>query len=108
MRRAPTTGRCRRPRDAIKDHNEIRDGIRKAAANPVGSDAWWEGVREAREANDEHMGEEEREDLADFRMHADLQTRHEIAIKFATYEARHWAGVEPVDKDPEQYVEQHT
>ena len=93
--------------DAIKDHNEIRDGIRKADAHPVGSDGWWEGVREARKANDEHMGEEEREDLADFRLHADLQTRHDIALRFVTYEARHWAGVKPVDKDPEQYVEQH-
>ncbi|UDY24018.1 hemerythrin domain-containing protein [Nocardioides sp. Kera G14] len=93
--------------DAIKDHNEIRDGIRKADDNPVGSDGWWEGVREAREANDDHMGEEEREDLADFRLHADLKTRHEIALKFVAYEAKHWGGVKPVDKDPEEYVEQH-
>lgn len=94
--------------DAIKDHNEIRDGIRTADANPVGSDGWWAGVRAARKANDEHMGEEEREDLADFRLHADLQTRHDIAVKFIAYEARHWAGIKPVDKDPEKYVEQHS
>lgn len=90
--------------DAIKDHNEIRDGIRKAAAHPVGSESWWEGVREAREANSDHMAEEEREDLADFRQHASLQIRHDIAVKFIAYEAAHWAGIEPVDKDPEEYV----
>jgi hypothetical protein len=94
--------------DAIKDHNEIRDGIRKADAHPVGSEEWWAGVREAREANDDHMGEEEREDLADFRLHADLGLRHDIAVRFISYEARHWAGIEPVDKDPEEYVEQHS
>jgi len=93
--------------DAIKDHNEIRDGIRKAGDHPVGSDGWWEGVRAARAANDDHMGEEEREDLADFKRHAALQTRHEIALRFIAYEAQHWAGITPVDKDPEEYVAEH-
>ncbi len=90
--------------DAIGDHNDIRDGIRKAESHPVGSEGWWEGVREAREANSDHMAEEEREDLADFRRHADLATRHEIALEFIAYEAQHWAGIDPVDKDPEEYV----
>src|SRR5205085_2791368 len=44
--------------DAIGDHNDIRDGILAAAAAEVGSDEWWKGVNDAREANDEHMGEE--------------------------------------------------
>ena len=50
------------------------------------------------------MGEEEREGLTDFRRLASLQRRHELAVRFADYEARHYAGVEPVDKDPETYV----
>ena len=25
-------------------------------------------------------------------------------MRFAAYEARHWAGVTPVDKDPAEYV----
>ena len=37
-------------------------------------------------------------------MEARLQLRHELAVRFADYEARHYAGVEPVDKDPEGYV----
>jgi hypothetical protein len=94
--------------DAVKDHNEIRDGIKKADAHPVGSDSWWEGVRAAREANSDHMAEEEREDLADFRRHADLDTRHQIALRFIAYEAAHWAGIKPVDKDPEEYVAEHS
>ncbi len=94
--------------DAIKDHNEIREGIREAAKHEVGSDGWWKGVRAARMANSEHMAEEEDDDLMDFRLHADLQTRHDIAVKFLAFESAHGAtGVEPVDKDPEEYVEEH-
>jgi hypothetical protein len=61
-------------------------------------------VAGANEANSDHMGEEEREGLTDFRRLASLQRRHELAVQFADFEARHYAGVEPVDKDPETYV----
>jgi Hemerythrin HHE cation binding domain len=90
--------------DAIKDHNEIRDAIRAAREREVGTDAWWTAVWEARKANDDHMAEEEREDLLDFRHHADLQTRHDIAVQFLTFEARHYEGVPIRDKDPEEYL----
>ena len=91
--------------DAIKDHNEIRDAVAAVARHELGSDAWREAVAAANKANSEHMGEEEREGLADFRANADLTLRHELALAFATFEARHFAGVTPVDKDPKAYVE---
>ena len=50
------------------------------------------------------MAEEEREGLTDFRRLASLQLRHDLAVRFAAYEARHYAGVPPVDKDPQEYV----
>jgi hypothetical protein len=54
------------------------------------------------------MGEEERQDLADFRRHAGLDLRHEIALKFLVFQAEHAAeGVRPRDKDPEEYLEEH-
>ena len=90
--------------DAIKDHNDIRDAVRKTHDHEVCSDEWRTAVWEARKANDDHLGEEEREDLLDFRHHADLQTRHDIAVQFLTYEARHYAGIPLRDKDPEEYV----
>jgi hypothetical protein len=93
--------------DAVKDHNEIRDAVKKTHDHEVGTDEWWTAVWEARKANDDHMGEEEREDLLDFRHHADLQTRHDIAVQFVTYEAKHYAGITPRDKDPEQYIEEN-
>jgi hypothetical protein len=91
--------------DAIKDHNEIRDAIRDVRGADVGSEEWWTAVWAARKANDDHMGEEEREDLLDFRHHADLQTRHEIAVEFVTFEAQHSQGVPIELKNPHEYIE---
>ena len=90
--------------DAVKDHNEIRDAVRAAGQFEVGTEEWWTAVWEARKANDDHMAEEEREDLLDFRHHADLQTRHDIAVQFLTYEAKHYAGIPIRDKDPQEYI----
>src|SRR4051812_28103904 len=39
--------------DAANDHNDIRDGVRDAAAHPVGSPSWHAAVRRARVANSE-------------------------------------------------------
>jgi hypothetical protein len=94
--------------DAIKDQNEICDTIREVVTHPPGSDCWWQGVLKARVANSDHMGEEEREDLADFRRHADLQTRHEIAVEFVTFESEHAAGLRPTNADPQEYVDQNS
>jgi hypothetical protein len=94
--------------DAVKDHNEIRDAVRKTRDHEVGTDGWWTAVWEARKANDDHMGEEEREDLLDFRHHADLQTRHDIAVQFLTYEAQNYAGIPIRDKDPQQYIAENS
>ena len=75
----------------------------------MGSDAWWAAVRDADEANSDHMAEEEREDLVDFRRHADLQTRHEIAVQFIVYENQHASrGITPRDKDPQEYVTENS
>ncbi len=92
--------------DAIHDHNEIRDAVAEVARHPVGSDAWYAAVAGANLANGDHMAEEEREGLTDFRRLAGLQQRHNLAVAFAAYEARNVTGVQPVDKDPAEYVSQ--
>ena len=92
--------------DAIHDHNDIRDAVAEVARHPVGSDDWYAAVAGANLANGDHMAEEEREGLTDFRRLAGLQQRHDLAVAFAAFEARHVTGVEPVDKDPEAYVSQ--
>jgi hypothetical protein len=91
--------------DAVKDHNEIREGIRAAEGHPAGSDEWWKAVTDARIANDDHMAEEERQDLADFRLHAALEVRHRIAVEFIRYESQKAAhGVPPEDTDVAAYL----
>ncbi|WP_227981978.1 hemerythrin domain-containing protein [Nocardia spumae] len=90
--------------DAIGDHNEIRDAVAEVARHRVGTDEWYAAVAAANLANSDHMAEEEREGLTDFRRLAGLQRRHRLAVAFAAYEARNHAGVEPVDKDPVDYV----
>ena len=50
------------------------------------------------------MGEEERKGLTDFRRLASLQLRHDLGVVLVKYEAQHYAGVRPVDKDPAEYV----
>ncbi len=92
--------------DAIRDHNEIRDAVADVARHPVGSDNWYAAVGAANLANSDHMAEEEREALTDFRRLASLQRRHELAVAFAGYEARNFAGVTPEDKDPARYVQE--
>ena len=92
--------------DAIHDHNEIRDAIAVVAGHPVGSVGWHEAIAAVNVANGDHMAEEEREGLTDFRRRISLQVRHELAVAFADFEARNFAGVRPVDKDPETYVRQ--
>jgi len=90
--------------DAIHDHNDIRDAIAAVAGHQAGTTEWFAAVAAVNVANGDHMAEEEREGLTDFRRRAGLQLRHRLAVAFAAFEARHVAGVPPVDKDPEEYI----
>jgi hypothetical protein len=90
--------------DAIHDHNDIRDAITAVAPHAISSPEWLAAVAGVNVANGDHMAEEEREGLTDFRRSVALQRRHELAVAFAVFEAQHFAGVRPVDKDPAEYV----
>ena len=92
--------------DAIGDHNEIRDAVEAVAGYPVGSRDWFGAVTAANLANSDHMAEEEREGLTDFRRLASLQKRHDLAVAFVTFQARNYAGVPAIDKDPQTYISQ--
>lgn len=93
---------------AIRDHNKIRSAVAAVARHAVGSPGWFAAIAAANKENGDHMAEEEREGLTDFRRTADLETRHELAVRFAAFEAEHFAGVKPVQKDPKAYVEAHS
>jgi hypothetical protein len=93
--------------DAIGDHNDIRDGVRDANAAEVGTDEWWAAVGRTRTANDDHMGEEEREGLADFRRHAPIGLREALGRQYGEFMAEHptTKGLRIVDRDPQAYVD---
>ena len=92
--------------DAVGDHNDIRDAVHDAALHPVGSPEWYAAVRKAREANSEHMAEEEDDALADFRRHADPGLREELGRRFLAFKEEHEGtkGLDVSDVDPEEYV----
>jgi hypothetical protein len=91
-------------RDAIKDHNEIRDTAANVDRQELGSREWFRAIAAVNKANGDHMAEEERQGLSDFRRHADLTLRHRLAVEFARFSAEHLTGVAPVDKDVDAYV----
>ena len=93
--------------DAIHDHNEIRDAVTAARGHAVGTNSWFEAIAAANKANGDHMAEEEREGLTDFREHSPLQVRHDLAVAFAAFEAAHITGVAVRDKDPKKYIAEH-
>jgi hypothetical protein len=95
--------------DAIGDHNDIRDGVRDANREPVGSAGWWDAVRRTRVANDHHMAEEEREGLALFRKDVEIGLRDALGRRFLQFKAEHptTRQLDTDDKDPELYVAEH-
>jgi len=94
--------------DAIGDHNDIRDGVQDANAAELGTDEWWAAVGRTRAANDDHMGEEEREGLADFRRHAPIGLREALGRQYREFMAEHptTKGLRIVDRDPQAYVDE--
>jgi hypothetical protein len=93
--------------DAIGDHNDIRDGVRDAHAARIGTERWWAAVGRTRAANDDHMGEEEREGLSDFRRNAPAGLREALGSQYSDFMAAHPTtdGLPIVDRDPQRYVE---
>jgi hypothetical protein len=97
---------CEETRDAILDHNEIRDTASEVDRHEVGSADWFDAVAAANRANSDHMAEEERQGLTDFRRHASIELRHRIGAEFLRFESDHLtgSGVDPVDLNVDEYL----
>jgi Hemerythrin HHE cation binding domain len=96
--------------DAIGDHNKIRDAVAESRRHPVGSEAWRQAVAAARQENGEHLEEEEREGLPDFRRNAPASLKHSLAMDWLrfTYDHPLGRGVDERDKDPDAYIEENS
>lgn len=95
---------------AIRDHNKIRDAVRRVADTEPGTDEWWEAVASANEENSDHMAEEERGPLSAFRQHGAQDVRKELGVRYLAFNAEHAGGrgLDTSDTDPEAFIEQHT
>ncbi len=95
--------------DAISDHNNIRDAVRDTRGREPGSERWWSAVEEARRENSEHMAEEERGAISDFRMNVDHTVRDELGALWLSFADDHAGGrdVDTSDKDPDTYIARH-
>lgn len=95
--------------DAIGDHDDIREGVRRAEAATLGSADWWQAIDDTRAANTEHMGEEEDEALADARRNMSLELREELGVTFQAFTQQHPGakGLSTEDTGAEQYLEAH-
>ncbi len=93
-------------RDAIHDHNEIRDTGEEVQKYKVGSPEWFSAVTACEIANSDHMGEEERQGLVDFRKRNSLEVRHKLGVQFLAFQCAHLKGVPVKDKDVDDYVEE--
>ncbi len=96
--------------DAIEDHNAIRDALRAAARQEVGSPAWTEAVGKAREENSDHLAEEERDALPDLRANVTDEQRADLAVAWLAWRNEHERAVAvPTDNpDVEEYKAQHS
>lgn len=95
---------------AVKDHNEIRETTRKVDDHEVGTDAWWEAFREAREATVDHLGEEESDVLPPFQQQVDEDKRGQLGLRWMKFLEDHEdaRGLSREEPDPQEYVEEHT
>ena len=93
---------------AVKDHNKIREAVDAVATHEVGTDAWWEAFRHAREETVEHLEEEEHDVLPPFQAEVDEDKRTKLGERWLAFRDAHQGarGLSGETKDPEQYVEE--
>ena len=95
---------------AVKDHNEIRETTQAVDQHEVGTDAWWEAFRAAREATAEHLAEEENDVLPPFQSQVDAEHRDALGMRWLEFHERHEdaKGLSGDTVDPQAYVEEHS
>ena len=91
--------------DAIEDHNKIASAAEEADKHDVGSEKWWEAVDMCNCQNSNHLSEEERQGLTDFRRTVPLETRVKLGIQYLAFESEHAKGYTRKEKDVEAYIE---
>ena len=85
-------------REAIADHEDIREVVREADLQPLGSAAWWRPVAALRRPASQHIAREEQGALAAFADRAAPGLREELGRQWLSFvDAR-------VRDDPAEYA----
>ncbi|WP_375484757.1 hemerythrin domain-containing protein [uncultured Jatrophihabitans sp.] len=92
---------------AVREHNDIRQAVRAVADHEPGADSWWAAVGQAQQVNGDHMAEEEREFIPEFKEAVDSERRDELGLEWLKLhdEHEHAAGLTGDDADPQTVVD---
>jgi hypothetical protein len=75
--------------EGVHDHNEIRHAAAAVGEHEVGSEAWWEAVRVARQVNADHMAEEETDFFPPFKEAVDDEQRQALGMRWLAFHDEH-------------------
>ncbi len=91
---------------AVREHNDIRHAVADVSGRELGSSDWWEAVQRVQEVNAEHMAEEERDFLPEFRDGVPAERRTELGLHWLKFHDDHERaeGLSHEDADPQTVV----
>jgi hypothetical protein len=72
-------------REAIADHDDIREALGEASVSCVGSAQWWRAVRAALAVSADHVDREERGVLADWQLRLTMSQRREFGRQWSAF-----------------------
>jgi iron-sulfur cluster repair protein YtfE (RIC family) len=75
--------------EGVHDHNEIRHAAAAVSEEELGSEAWWEAVRNARQVNADHMAEEEVDFFPQFKEAVDEEQREALGMRWLAFHDEH-------------------
>lgn len=92
---------------AVREHNDIRHAVAAVEEQDLGSDPWWDAVGRAQQVNGDHMAEEEREFIPEFKASVDAARRDELGMEWLRIhdEHEHARGLSAEDADPQAVVD---
>ncbi|MGI9155493.1 MAG: hemerythrin domain-containing protein [Marmoricola sp.] len=94
-------------KDAVHEHNEIRDAIGEIEEHQPGTELFLLAVKQVQAANAHHMAEEESEVLPQFRDATDAALREELGDRFCSFKDQHPGakGISSDKTDAQQVVD---
>lgn len=94
-------------KSAVREHNDIRHSVDAVMDEDPQSPAWRDAVRCAQEVNAEHMAQEEREFIPDFKDNVDESHRDDLGMKWLKFHDDHERakGLSGDDADPQAVVD---